>query len=70
MNLDPNKFKGVEINRMVTGFSYPGCPLNRNCFHVALGGPFEPCEFFKSEENQPTAECLKMGEDFDGSKEP
>jgi len=58
MNLDPNKFKGETVNHMVTRFSHEDCPQKEKaCFHMGMGAPFEECEFFKSEENKPFAEC-------------
>jgi hypothetical protein len=58
MNLDPTKFKSETVNHMVTRFTHEDCPSKGStCFLMAMGAPYEYCEFFKSDDNKPTAEC-------------
>jgi len=63
MNIDIAKLKQDESvsNPMAVGFRYPDCPINRTCFHVAVGfgTPLEVCPHFKDESTVevPKAEC-------------
>lgn len=69
MNLDPKKFKVDESksNRMAVAMAYPGCPLNRPCFHVVvgLGTTMGECMHLKTDGE--TAECTHDKEGTDDS---
>lgn len=59
MQLDPNKFRPETVNHMRTQFTHEDCPQQgKACFQMAMGAPYGFCEFFKSEEDKPTAECI------------
>ncbi len=55
--LDPMKFKVENVNHMVDKCSYEGCILGKPCFFMAMGAPFEICEYFHSDAEKPFAEC-------------
>ena len=49
MKLDPDKFTPDESNSnpMASAVTYPDCPMDKNCFYVAVGGAiFDRCIFF------------------------
>jgi len=63
VKLDENKFKIFDVNPMMQKACYKDCPQKgKACFHIAMGAPFELCEYLDSL----AGEC-----NFDkGTKEP